>query len=59
MEIVECENTKQIPSVELRCYSLDSAYTVDSAVTEFKRHFRREPQKAYRWGNYLYIEIGE
>lgn len=57
MELVICDNTKEIPSVKLRCYSLDEKYTQKNAEDAYREYYKAEPKKAYLWSNYLYIEL--
>lgn len=57
MTVTQCTNTKEIPSVELRCYSLNEKFTQADAEEAYRKYYQTEPQKAYQWSNYLYIEI--
>ena len=55
MEIIKCENTKEIPSVPLVCFCLSKDETIEEAARTYKSHYKVEPVSAYIWGNYVYF----
>ena len=56
MILIECENTREIPSKPLELYSIGKGETVEDAISRFKARFGVEPVKAYHWGRFVYCE---
>lgn len=59
MTLIECQNTREIPTKPLELYSLGKGETVADVEARFKSRFGVEPKVGYHWGAWVYVERPE
>lgn len=61
MTIIECASTREIPlnGKQLDMHQLDKTFTIEEATKKYRARFGRDPEKAYLFGQSLYMVIPE
>lgn len=58
INITTIKDGRDLPGADsLQCYHLSQGETIETAIEKYENYYRRSPERGWKWGAYLYLEV--